>query len=202
MTALLQSLSYKELFTGIWILLWIIGYIPYFRDMLKWTTKPHIFSWFIWWLLIWIAFFGQLADWWGSWSWVTWIASIFCFIIVFFAFFHGWKSYITPSDRYAFIWAGIAICIWRITHSPFWSIILVTIIDILWFLPTLRKWWEEPMSETASTYMLNWIKFIFGVAALSNFSLVTVLYPASLVFLNCWFAFLLVYRRKQLLPQS
>src|SRR3989338_264116 len=37
----------------------IIGYVPYYRDILAGTTKPHPFSWIAFALFLGIAFFGQ-----------------------------------------------------------------------------------------------------------------------------------------------
>jgi len=198
---ILTNIHSPEILGRIWISMWIIGMLPYFRDMYAGTTKPHIFSWLVRGVLTGIAFAGQLVDGGGLWSWVTGIGSVFCFIVVAYATTHGWTSYITRADRYALAWSAIAGLIRRRTETPLWSMLLVTSIDILWFIPTLRKGRINPYSETIITYTISWLKYIFAIAALAHISIITTLYPASLIFLNCGFALMLWWRRKQILPK-
>jgi len=42
------------------------------------------------------------------------------------------------------------------------------------------------------------LKFVLAIIALENYSLVTWLYPASLVFTNLFFVIMLVVRRRQI----
>ncbi len=41
----------KEIIGGIAVALTFIAYIPYYRDILKGKTRPHIYSWSLWGLL-------------------------------------------------------------------------------------------------------------------------------------------------------
>ena len=54
-------MDYKTALTIIASGVSVVSYIPYFRDIFKRQTKPHIFSWFVWGLISIIAFFAQLA---------------------------------------------------------------------------------------------------------------------------------------------
>jgi hypothetical protein len=200
MIELLQSISYKEILVFIAIAMWIYSYIPYFRDMFAGKTKPHIFSWFIWTLLTAIAFFWQLSDGAGLWARVTLLFCVCSWSVVLYAYAHHGNKQVHASDRWSFWGALFALLLRYLTNNVLRSMILVTLIDALWFFPTFRKGRQEPYSETISTYMLNWIKFFFAIAAFDNFSRITVLYPASLILMNCLFAFMVMYRRKQILP--
>ena len=55
-----------------------------------------------------------------------------------------------------------------------------------------------PYSEPAFTYALSGLKFLIALFALQEVSMVTVLYPASLVIANGAFVLLLVIQRKRL----
>lgn len=88
--------------------------------------------------------------------------------------------------------------LWAITDSPLTAVILITIIDALGFAPTFRKAYHKPQEETMITFVLSAVKFVIAIAALSNYSTVTVLYPASLVLMNGLFVAMLIVRRKQL----
>jgi len=74
--------------------------------------------------------------------------------------------------------------------------ILVTIINLLAFYPTIRKSYWKPYEETLMTYLISGLKFIIAIIALENFSVITWLYPASLIFINLGFVWMLVVRRR------
>jgi hypothetical protein len=76
------------------------------------------------------------------------------------------------------------------------SIILVSVIDFIGFIPTFRKSYVEPKTETASTYIVSAISSILAIGALFNYSLVTMLYPMTLILTDttCWL--IIILRKK------
>lgn len=175
----------------------LYGYVPYFRDIFKGKTKPHAFSWLIWGILTGIGFLAQVFDNGGPGAWVTGVTAFVCIMIFLLALSRGEKN-ITKSDWWCLLGAFLAIGLWLITDDPLIAVVLITVIDALGFIPTFRKSYHRPDQETAVTYVLSGVKFIVAIAALSNFSLVTVLYPLSLVLMNGLFVAMLYIRRKQL----
>ncbi|MFY9463166.1 MAG: hypothetical protein WAP52_03200 [Candidatus Sungiibacteriota bacterium] len=175
----------------------IIGYIPYFRDIARGKTKPHIFSWLVWGILTGIAFFAQVSKGAGPGAWVTGISALFCTIIAIVAFFRGEKD-ITALDWFYFASALIGLLLWELTANPLFAILLITLIDIFAFVPTFRKAYNKPQEETLSLYTLSALKFAVGLAALQAYNLTTWLYPASLVITNGLFAVMLTVRRHTL----
>ena len=154
-----------------------------------------MFSWLIWATLTAIAYFAQISDNAGAGSWITALTAAISFFIFFFAIFKGEKN-ITKGDWLTFIAALSAIPVWMITDNPLWSVIIITVIDALGFYPTVRKSWDKPEEENMFHYFMAGLKFVLAVMALDNFSIITALYPLSLVFMN--FAFIaLVFVRKR-----
>lgn len=178
-------------------LLALYSYIPYFRDIFAGKTKPHALSWFVWFLLTAIAFVAQIKDNGGAGAWVTGFTAIVAFAIFIAAIARGEKN-ITKSDWLCLVGSFLAMGLWAITDSPLTAVILITVIDALGFAPTFRKAFRRPQEETMITFALSAIKFVIAIAALSNYSTVTVLYPASLVLMNGLFVAMLIIRRKQL----
>lgn len=176
----------------------IAGYFYYFRDIFAGKTKPHAYSWLIWGLLTAIAFAGQLSDNGGPGSYVTGLTALISFIIFFLALNRGEKS-VTRSDRVFLATALLAIVPWVLTNNPLYSVILITVIDFLGFLPTIRKSYHKPYEETLVAYVFAGLKFVLAIIALENYSVVTWLYPASLVVANLCFSIMLVIRRRQVL---
>ena len=101
-------------------------------------------------------------------------------------------------DWLSLVGALLALGLWAITNEPLLSVILITLIDALGFVPTFRKSYSKPNEETALTYGLSSLKFAIGIAALDNVTLVTALYPASLVLANGIFVAMVLLRRQKL----
>lgn len=185
----------KEALGIIAILVGLISYIPYIKDIFQNKTKPHAYSWFVWGSLTGIAFFGQLVSGGGPGAWVTGFTAAVSFGIFYLALNRG-EQEITRSDRWSLAGATIALGIWLITEDPLISIVLITIIDAFGFFPTFRKSYHKPHQETAFTFLLSAIKFGIALFALKQFTVVTYLYPLSLVVMNGAFVVMILVRRK------
>lgn len=184
-----------RIFLGIFAtLLAIISYIPYVRDIFLGKTKPHSFSWLIWGILMTVGFAGQLSDNGGPGAWVIGFSAVISFSIFGLSLKYGEKN-ISKLDWICLISAVTAIPLWLITSTPVWSMILITLIDFLGFVPTWNKSISKPEDETLSLYVVGTIKHSIGIAALASFTLVTLLYPFSLVITNAALAILISVRR-------
>jgi len=190
-------MDYKTIIAIVSVLMALAGYMFYFKDIFAGKTKPHAYTWLVWASLTTIAFFGQINDDAGAGAWVTAATAIVSFAIFGLALSKGEKD-ITKSDKIFLSASLFSIVPWLLTNDPLVSIILITIIDFLGFLPTIRKSINKPYQETLSTYLLSGLKFVLAIFALDNYSVVTWLYPASLVLANWLFIALLVIRRRQI----
>ena len=174
----------------------IFCFVPYFRDIFLHKTKPHIYTWLIWSLLqgtsVFIMFYGGAGI--GVLPFV--IGTILCGSIFILSFKYGTKN-ITLFDTICLIGALVALIFYIFLHDPVSSIILVSVIDFIGFIPTFRKSYAEPKTETSSTYLISAISSALAIVALLNYSLVTMLYPATLILTDmvCWL--IIVLRRNE-----
>lgn len=136
----------KEALGIIAVIIGIIGYFAYFRDIFAGRTKPHAFSWLVWGILTGIGFFGQRADNAGPGAWVTGFTAVVCLIVFILAIFRGEKQ-IVLVDWLSLFGAFVAMGLWALTKGPLLSVILVTIIDALGFFPTFRKSYFKPSEK-------------------------------------------------------
>jgi hypothetical protein len=174
----------------------LISYVPYFRDIFAHKTKPHAFTWLIWGMLTGIAFVGQIAGHAGPGAWVTGFTAFICLAIAALAAVDGERN-IARLDWIALAGAGLALVVWFLTRGPLLSVILITIIDNLGFVPTLRKSYYRPSEETMSTFVLSGLKWVLGILALDHLSVTTALFPFSIVVASWLFVVMLLVRRKQ-----
>lgn len=183
----------KELAGSIAIILSLVGYIPYLRDVFGGKTKPHAFSWIVWTVITFIVGIAQLAAGAGWGTVHNLVTGIICLVIVFFALRNKDKD-IKRIDVYLFCAALTAIPLWVVTKNPTYSIIMITVIDILAFIPTLRKTWHDPASETLISYVLAGIKYCVAIVAISVYGLSTLLYPIALIVMNVAIVSIIVLR--------
>ncbi len=185
----------KEIFTTVGMIFMTVSYVVYIYSIYKGDTRPHPFSWFIWGLLTAIAFFAQVTDGAGVGAIITAGSSIISFGIVIIGYTKRKNIVISRSDKWAFTLSLLAIPLWLITDTPLWSVLLITLIDMAGFYPTFRKSWHAPEQESSMSFALGGFKHIFTVLALENYSIITALFPFSLVIMNFSFLAMLYYRR-------
>lgn len=187
----------KDIVGLIAVILTFAGYIPYIRDTIKGKTTPHIYTWFIWGLVTAIAFGLQLSEKAGPGAFTTLAAATVCFIIFGFGLKQGKKN-ITRSDTVFFMLSLSALALWLFAKQPVLSVILVSIIDMLGFIPTIRKSWHKPHEETLVSYATNTFRFGLAIIALERYTLITSLYPVTWIVANGLFSLFLISRRKQI----
>lgn len=178
------------------IILTFVGYTPYFRDLLQKKIRPHIFSWFIWALVTSIIFALQISAGAGLGSFVTLAVAIISFCIFVLGFKEGNKN-IKKIDVIFLVLALAAIPLWLIVKQPVLSIILLSSIDMLGFVPTVRKSWNDPYSETLSLYTITTFRHALSILALEHYNIVTLLFPSTWVIANAFFSVVLIMRRKK-----
>jgi hypothetical protein len=190
-------MGYRDVIGVVATVIALISYVPYFRDIVARKTRPHAFTWLIWGLLTVIAFVGQLAGHAGPGAWVTGFTALVCIVIAGIAAFDG-EHNIARLDWFALAGAGLALIAWFLTRGPLLSVILITIIDEIGFIPTLRKSYHRPHEETVSTFVMSGFKWVLGLVALERFTVTTALFPLSIVLASWFFVVMLLIRRRQL----
>ncbi len=175
----------------------ILAFVPYFRDIIRGTTKPHPFSWLVWGLIHVIAFFAQVSSGGGAGTWLTASVAIGCLVIAALSFFRG-KDGIVALDWWCLIGALLGVVLWQVTNNPFTAIIFVILTDALACVPTFRKGYLKPNEETVLTYGIGVLANILALFAFESINPTTVLYPIFIVVINIALVAMLLIRRKQL----
>lgn len=186
----------KEILTAIGILFMLASYSIYIHSIYRGKTRPHPFSWFIWGLLTAIIFFAQISDGGGIGTIITALSAIISFGIAGIGYIKRNNIVISKSDKIAFALSLMTIPLWMITQTPLWSVILITIIDAGGFYPTYRKSWHNPEQESSLSYALGGAKHLFTIVALENISVITALFPFSLVLTNFGLITLIFFRKR------
>lgn len=189
--------SWKEIVGLFAAFLVIVGYIPYIRDTLKKKTLPHAYSWFIWTLETVIIYALQVNAGAGAGSWMN-LTIIIISTYIFILSLRNGIGYITKMDTVFLVLSLFSLVLWLVIKQPVLSIILITIVDTLSFIPTVRKSWHKPHSETAFTYELGTVRHGLSMIALQAYNIVTWLNPAAMVFANGLFSLMLEVKKRQI----
>lgn len=172
----------------------VISYIPYFRNIFLGKTRPHAFTWLVWGTLNAIAFAGQVQDNAGPGAWALGFTAFATLSIFVLSLFKGEKD-IRRFDWFCLIGSFVAIIPWLITSDPLLSVVFITLIDVIAFMPTVRKSIKKPWQETLATYTLSIFKYFLIVAALERYTVVTTLFPFVIGTMNVFFVVFILIRR-------
>ncbi|MDB5259741.1 MAG: conserved hypothetical rane protein [Candidatus Taylorbacteria bacterium] len=188
-------MDYKIFISIIAVILTFVGYVPYIRDVIKKKTKPHAFTWFVFTLSGGVGYALQVFGGAGVGSWALLAAVIICFVIFILSLRIGDKD-VAPSDFIFLFLALVSLFLWLVVKQPVWSAILAAATELLGFMPTIRKSWNNPHSETLWTYEVAFFRHGLSIFALQRFNILTLLYPIAWTAANLIFCIILVVRRK------
>lgn len=186
----------KTIFAILSSLVGISCFIPYTIDIFKGTTKPHSYSWLIWTILQVVGVIAMFNSGAGAGIASLAIGASFCGFIFILSLKRGTHN-IKVFDKICLAGALIAIIVYFFLHNPLLSIIIIVITDFVGFLPTFRKSYEEPETESASTYSLSSISSILALLALSSLTITTSLYLMSLIITNGLCAIIIMTRKNK-----
>ena len=174
----------------------VLQAIPYFWDIFHHRTKPHLYTYLIWSIVTGLAFLGQVAAGGGPGAWTTGVMTVITIAVLLLCFKYGTED-ITALDAVFLGGALISIIPWYLTSDPMLSVVLATGIDVLAFLPTIRKTYNDPTSETLISYISNLFRHPISILALTSYSITTVIYPAALLVMNIIMVSVIVSRRRK-----
>ncbi len=164
-------------------LLAIVGNIHYLRDVIKGRVKPHPYTWFIWTIVSCVVFFGQVAKGAGIGAIPTAFAEVFTVIIFLNSLKYGFKN--PPRiDKYFLALALLGLIPWFITKDPTISVIIVVLIDLVAFVPTLHKTYFHSQSETPVLYGSNVLRHSLIISTLGAYNIATMLHSISMIITN------------------
>jgi len=175
----------------------VISFFPYLKDIFKKKTRPHSYTWLIWTILQVTGVVTMFNNGAGIGSLALTVGAFFCGYIFILSLKYGTKN-ITVFDTVCLLGALAAIGVYAFLHDAVLSVILITIIDFAGFLPTLRKAYAEPYSETLSLFVLGVLWSTFNIIAISTYSITTTLYPSCILVANAICCSLLWARRRQI----
>lgn len=176
----------------------VLGGLVYIRDMFQGRVKPNRVTWTLWGLA---PLIGAAAAWQDGVQWQVWLP-VFAIglgplvvVVISFVVKNGYWQ-LSRFDYVCGFFALLTLVFWGITRDPLVAIILALVSDSLAALPTLKKAWEFPETETAITYFLTALASATGLLALERGDFIEWAFPTYLALLNILIAGVIYFRRR------
>jgi len=173
----------KTSFALIAAVLAVVGNVPYVVDVIRGKVRPHAYSWFVWSIVSCVVFFGQVVKGAGIGAIPTAASEIFTFIIFALSLRFGFAER-TRSDTLFLILALLGLIPWILTKDPTLSVVIVVCIDVVAFMPTLRKTWSEPGTEHPILYASNVLRHVLALFSLQAYNIATVFHSIAMILTN------------------
>ena len=183
----LTASAMKEVIAIIAAILAFIGNISYLKDVFKGNVKPHPYTWLIWSIVSMTTFFGGIVKGAGIGALPTGVAEAFTIIIFIFSLrslSRDGLRQIRKIDHYFFVIALLGLIPWALTKDPTISVIVVVLIDIVAFIPTLRKTWQHPKTERPLLYQMNVARHVLTLFSLNAYNIATTFHSIAMICTN------------------
>lgn len=173
------SLEVRSVMTGFAIFLTFYAYIPYIQGIRLGKIRPHVFSWIIWGVTTFIVFFAQVAGNGGLGAFPIGVSGIITSLVAYFAYRKRGDIDITKSDWFFFGLALSSLPFWFYFSNPLAAVVVLSLADILGFIPTFRKGYVLPNSEPLGFYLIFLFRNFLAILALAEWNFTTLLFPTS-----------------------
>ncbi len=165
------------------LLLNLIGYIPYIRDVLRRKVKPHRITWGIWTILTTIMAFNQVSND-GGYSSLFFISTALLVTIVFVLSFRFGTGGASKIDQLCLMLALLLLIYWVTVQETRISTVLAVTIDAIGAIPTLLKTYHHPKTETYIQWCLAGIAGLLTLLAVPRNDWILMIYPLYVVIMN------------------
>jgi hypothetical protein len=207
--------NFKTLMGALAVIIAVAAYALYLWKSLRGEARPHPLSWLIFGVLTGTGYLVQLDQAAGPGSWVMGVTTAVCFLLCVMSAARGERRF--PWYEWAFLAAAAVVFVFYLwsrrpealdigvssawldvltRHAPAISSSLAAFVSVLGFGPTVTKSWSRPTSDSASTFLLNALKFVPALLAMDTVSVATCVFPLALILANAATALIIVLRRR------
>lgn len=167
--------------------------LSYLVDTIRGKVQPNRVTWFLWALSPLIAFAAEITQGVGLVSLITFLAG-FMPLLIFLASFINKKSH-WKLTRFDFLCGGLSLIglfLWYLSKSGDVAILFSIFADLLAGIPTLRKAYNAPETESARAYSLTAVGSGITLLTLTSWTFANYAFPVYLFILDL-ILFVLIY---------
>ena len=170
--------------------------LPYVRDILRGTTRPHRGTWLIWAVLAIVVCLSQRVDG-ASWSLLMAVAQAVLTSLIFLLAIGRGEGGVTAADRVMVAIAGAGVIGWMIAGEPIVATACVIAADLIGAALMVPKTHRDPDSETLVTFALAGLSGALAAGAVGTLDVSLLLYPMYFLLVNGSMAIFIHHRRSR-----
>ena len=144
-------------------MLFLIGFVPYIRAILRGETKPAKASWLIWASLDSITIVGMISK--NAVNGQIVGAVLGAWIVVVLALIYGTPGW-TKLDKRCLGGAVLGIALWLAFGEANFGIVTSNIVVFLAAIPTFKSAWSNPSHENRVAWTIFWLSCVAAVFAI------------------------------------
>jgi hypothetical protein len=175
--------------------------IPYMRDVLRGSTRPHRGTWLIWAVLAIVVLLSQRADG-ATWSLLLAGGQAVLTSVIFMLAIRRGVGGVTPGELALIALAGAGVLGWLVSQEPVVATACVVAADLIGLALMVPKTWRDPGSETLVTFALGSVAGALAAGAVGELDVSLLLYPVYYCLGNGAIALLIVSRGGIARPRS
>jgi hypothetical protein len=171
--------------------------VPYVRDVVDGTTRPHRGSWLIWAVTASVVYASQRADG-ATWSLIMAGAQAVLTAFVFLLAIRRGEGGMGARDASLIVLAAAGVAGWIVVDEPLVATACVIAADLIAAGLMVPKTYRDPSSETFATYALASVGGVLAAGAVGTGDPSLLLYPLYFCAINGAIALLIAQRRARL----
>lgn len=175
----------------------LLAYVPYLIDMFRGKNQPHLYTWISIFLVTSVVAYLQLIGGAGVGAIPTILGVIVDAVILFYCFRFGTKDIVFIDKVCLGISIAGVIAYAILSKQPVISLAIVSIAEVVSFIPTFRKTRNDPYSESLTSYYLLMLKLALILVAIEEYNFLTASYSIMwLIIFVLFLAFTYRWRAK------
>ena len=172
----------------------VVDTVPYVRDIVRGTTRPHRGTWFIWGMLAIVVCVSQRADG-ASWSLVMAGTQAVLTSLIFVLAIRRGEGGLSATDGLLIAIAAGGMAAWVVVDEPLIATACVIAADLIAAAMMVPKVHRDPGSETLMTFALAGAGGALGAGAVGAADASRLCYPVYYCLVN-WALALLIHHRR------
>ena len=172
-----------------------VGAANYVRDTMRGSTSPHRVTWGLWALEGILAFVVEVQQHVGLASTMTLALGLVPLLVVIVSFKN--PHAVWRIDRIDVVCAVVSLSglvFWAVVNQPILALISFAVADFMAALPTYRKSWTHPETETARMFVLGTVNTGITLLTLKHFTTDGALFPGVIMMTDCILSVLIITR--------
>ena len=174
-------------------------FTPYLLRVWRGSLRPSVASWIIWGLITLLVAGGQALAGAGVGALPILLSGALSVAVAALSAIRRETTSSGPAmsrlDRWCLVTALATIPLWMVTGDELWSMVVLTAIDLIGFIPTVRRIWRDPHADSALLFLAFALRNTCALLALERVDLTTVLFPAVIGAACAMLALLIAVRR-------